>query len=61
MGVDCAKMLKVAEDFLNGNMSSVDAAVPLSIEEMDALLELLERVGAERLNGTSVERSKKIG
>ena len=56
MGVDSAKMLKVAEDFLNGTMSP--AAVSLSIEEMDTLLELLERVGAERLNGASVERFK---
>ena len=60
MGVDSAKMLKVAEDFLNGKMSPVDAAVPLSIEEMDTLLELLDRVGAERLNGVSVKRFKKI-
>ena len=58
MAVDPAKMLNLAEDFLNGNMSSGYVAASLSIEEMDALLELLDRVGAEKV--ANVERFKKI-
>jgi len=60
MAVDPAKMRKLTEEFLNGKMSSGDVAASLRIEEMDALLEQLDRREAEKIAGANVAKFKKI-